>query len=62
MNHKYELQSFEKISKLHSVLEDEKCYGKKEYIYIYIHTYIYIYIYQDEGNQVFHRENSFIFK
>ena len=34
MNHKYELQSLEKISKLHSVLEDEKCYGKKE-IYIY---------------------------
>lgn len=30
MNHKYELQSFEKISKLHSVLEDETCYGKKE--------------------------------
>ena len=58
MNHKYELQSFEKISKLHSVLEDEKCYRKKDYIYIYI----YIYISQDEGNQVFHRENSFIFK
>ena len=54
MNHRYELQSFEKISKLHSVLEDEKCYGKKEYIYIYI--------LQDEGNQVFHRENRFIFK
>ena len=56
MNHRYELQSFEKISKLHSVLEDEKCYGKKEYIYIYI------YLLQDEGHQVFHRENRFIFK